>query len=110
MASGDVLTFTEGNFEEEVIKSGEPVLVDFWAVWCAPCILIAPTVESIAKDYSGRVKVGRVNVDENSQLAVRYGIRAIPTLLLFKDGKVAEQMIGAQPREAIEAVIKKYLQ
>jgi len=110
MASENVITLTESNFDEEVIKSEKPVLVDFWAVWCAPCTLIASTVEAIAKDYSGKVKVGKVNVDENSQLAVRYGIRAIPTLLLFKDGKVAEQMIGVQPKEAIKAVIDRYLE
>ena len=110
MASESVLTLTESNFDQEVIQSDKPVLVDFWAVWCAPCSMIAPIVEAIASEYEGKIKVGKVNVDENSQLAVRYGIRAIPTLLLFKDGKVVEQMIGVQHKEAIKALIDKYLQ
>jgi len=110
MASKNVLTLTESNFDQEVLQSDKPVLVDFWAVWCAPCSMIVPTVEAIAQEYEGKVKVGKVNVDENSQLAIRYGIRAIPTLLLFKDGKVVEQMIGVQPKETIKSLVDKYLQ
>ena len=109
MASEHVLTLTESNFDKEVLQSDKPVLVDLWAVWCAPCTMISPIIESLAEEYSGRLKVGKVNVDENSQLAVRYGVRAIPTLLLFKEGKVAEQMIGVQPKEALKAMIDKYI-
>jgi thioredoxin 1 len=109
MASEHVLTLTESNFDKEVLQSDKPVLVDLWAVWCAPCTMISPIIEAIAQEYSGRLKVGKVNVDENSQLAVRYGVRAIPTILLFKEGKVAEQMIGVQPKEALKAMIDKYI-
>ena len=110
MAGGNIITLTESNFDQEVLQSDLPVLVDFWAVWCAPCSMISPIVESIAQEYQGKLKVGKVNVDENSQLAVRYGIRAIPTLLLFKNGKVVEQMIGVQPKDAIVNMINKYIQ
>ncbi len=110
MAGEGVKTLTESNFDEEVLHSDLPVLIDFWAVWCAPCSMVSPIVESIAQEYEGKVKVGKVNVDESSQLAVRYGIRAIPTLLLFKDGQVVEQVIGVQPKDAIINMLKKYIQ
>ncbi len=104
-----VLTFTEDNFDKEVLQSETPVLVDFWATWCAPCRMIAPVIQAIAEEYEGKLKVGKVNVDENSQLAIRFGIRAIPTLLLFKEGKVVEQMVGVQPKENIKAIIDRHL-
>ncbi len=107
MASEDVITLNEGNFEEEVIKSSVPVLVDFWAVWCGPCSMIAPVVEEIAKDMKGKVKVGKVNVDESPGLAGRFGIRAIPTLLIFKNGELVDQIIGVQPKAAIVAALNK---
>ena len=106
---GNVIILDENNFEKEVIQSDIPVLVDFWATWCAPCQMIAPVIEAIAEEYKGRLKVGKVNVDENSQLAIKYGIRAIPTLLLFKDGKVVEQMVGVQPKDTIRSVIERHL-
>ncbi len=103
------LTFTEENFDKEVLQSDIPVLVDFWATWCAPCRMIAPVIDAIAEEYEGKLKVGKVNVDECSQLAIRYGIRAIPTLLLFKDGKVVEQMVGVQPKDTIKAIIDRHI-
>ena len=92
-----------------MLQSEIPVLVDFWATWCAPCRMIAPIIEALAEEFQGRIKVGKVNVDENSQLAIKYGIRAIPTLLLFKEGKVVEQMIGVQPKDTIKSIIEKHL-
>ena len=92
---------TVENFEKEVIKSDIPVLVDFWATWCGPCRMIAPTVEEIANEYDGKVKVGKVNVDEQDALAIRYGIQAIPTLLYFKDGKVVDKVMGFVPKASI---------
>lgn len=99
---GKVLHLTAENFEEEVIKSDLPVLVDFWAEWCMPCRMIAPIIEQLALEYSSRLKVGKVNVDEEMGLATRYGIRSIPTLILFKGGKPASQMVGAAPKTEIK--------
>ncbi len=110
MAGENMVTLTESNFDQEVLQTDLPVLIDFWAVWCAPCSMVSPIVESMAQEYQGKLKVGKVNVDESSQLAVRYGIRAIPTLLLFKGGGVVEQVIGVQPKEAIINIINKYIQ
>ena len=104
-----VITLNEENFDKEVLQSDIPVLVDFWATWCAPCRMIAPVVDAIAEEYEGRLKVGKVNVDESSSLAIRYGIRAIPTLILFKDGKVVEQLVGVQPKDTIKSIIEKHL-
>jgi thioredoxin 1 len=98
MAATKPLEVTESNFESEVLRSTTPVIVDFWAEWCGPCKMIAPIVEEIAVQYSGRVKVCKVNVDENQPLASRYGIRSIPSLLIFKGGTVANQVIGAVPK------------
>ena len=100
------ITLTADNFEQEVLKSDIPVLVDFWAVWCGPCQMLAPTIEELAKEYEGRVKVGKVNVDEQPELSRKYGIMSIPTLILFKDGQIAEQTMGVQPKESIEAMLK----
>ena len=86
---------TDANYEELVMKSDKPVLVDFWAEWCGPCRQMGPTIDAVADDYAGRVKVGKLNVDENGQTAMRYNIRGIPTLLLFKGGKIVEQKVGA---------------
>jgi len=104
------IEFTDSNFETEVLKSETPVLVDFWAVWCGPCRMIAPIVEELAKEYSGKVKVGKLDVDNNPQVSMTYGIRSIPTLLIFRDGKIADQIIGAVPKQAIAQKLDAQLQ
>lgn len=100
------IIITEENFKDEVLSSEIPVLVDFWAAWCGPCRMLAPAVEQIAEEYEGKIKVGKVNIDEQESLAVRFGIASIPTLLLFKDGKVAAQSIGFCPKEDIEKMFE----
>ncbi len=107
--AGNVLHVTDQNFDAEVLKSSQPVLVDFWASWCGPCRMIAPTVEALASEYAGKAKVAKVNVDENQSTPAQYNIRGIPTLLLFKDGQVREQLVGAASRDVIENLIKKHL-
>ncbi len=109
MASEHLSTFRDDNFEAEVLKSEKPVLVDFWATWCAPCRAIAPSVEELAKTYDGKVKVGKLNIDEQQGVAQQYGIRSIPTLLVFKGGKVVGQIVGAVPKTKIEDALKKAL-
>src|SRR5438309_5857903 len=94
MASENMTEFTDANFEQEVLKSPQPVLVDFWAEWCMPCRMLAPTIEKLAKDYSGRVRVGKMDTDSNRDIAMRYNISAIPTVILFKDGQVAQKFVG----------------
>ena len=101
----NLLAITDSNFEDEVMKSNVPVLIDFWAVWCGPCKFIAPIVEEMAKDYEGKLKVAKCDVDSNQAIAIKYGIRSIPTLLIFKDGEVAEQIVGAVPKQHIAAKI-----
>jgi len=93
--------FTDDNFEQEVIKSDKPVLIDFWAIWCGPCKMIAPIVEELASEYEGKAKIGKLDVDENQQVSIKYGVRSIPTLLIFKDGKVKDTIIGAVPKAQI---------
>ena len=95
------LEITDANFDAEVINSDKPVLIDFWAVWCGPCKLIAPVVEEVAKEYEGKFKVGKMDIDNNPNVAMKYGIRSIPTLLTFKDGKVVDQIVGAVPKNVI---------
>ena len=107
--AGNIVELTDQTFEQEVLKSDQPVLVDFWAAWCGPCRMIAPTVEALANEYQGRAKVGKVNVDENMQTPSQYNVRGIPTLLLFKNGQVQEQIVGAASRDAIEKMLKKHL-
>lgn len=109
MASPLIVTLTEQNFESEVLKSPQPVLVDFWATWCGPCKMIAPLLDELAEAYQGRAKIGKVDVDQESGLASRYGIQAIPTLLLFKDGQVVGQMVGAKGKREIQALIDRAL-
>lgn len=109
MASENMVTITDSNFDSEVLKSEQPVLIDFWAQWCAPCRAIGPVVEALAKDYSGKVKVGKINIDENPRTPTQYDVRSIPTLLVFKGGKVVGQIVGAVPRPKIEDLIKKAL-
>jgi thioredoxin 1 len=104
------IEITDANFEQEVLKSDIPVLIDFWAVWCGPCKMIAPFVEELAGEYEGKVKVGKVDVDNNPQISMNYGIRSIPTLLIFRDGKIADQIIGAVPKQAIAQKLDAQLQ
>lgn len=105
----DILQVTDTDFEQEILKADTPALVDFWAAWCGPCRAIAPVVEELAKDYAGKVKIAKMNVDENSKTPVKYGIRAIPTLILFKNGNVVDQITGAVSKTQIENAIKKML-
>lgn len=100
---------TDSNFETEVIGSDTPVLIDFWAEWCGPCKMIAPIVEEIAGEYEGKVKVGKLDVDSNQQVAMKYGIRGIPTLLIFKGGQVVDQIVGAVPKPQLSARLEKVL-
>ncbi len=109
MGGGNTLEFTDQNFEEEVLKSDKPVVVDFWAVWCAPCRMMEPAVASIAEDYAGRAKVGKLNVDENLSVTSRYGIRSIPTLLIFKGGQIQEQVVGTTSKDTISKLLDKHL-
>jgi thioredoxin 1 len=109
MASNDLVILQDSTFEQEVLKSDIPVLVDFWAVWCGPCKAIAPTVEELAKQYKGKVKVAKMDVDEHQQIPQQYGIRSIPTLLLFKGGRVVDTIVGAVPRSKLEESMKKAL-
>jgi thioredoxin 1 len=95
------LNFSDDNFQQEVLHANEPVLVDFWATWCGPCLRIAPSVEEVAVEYEGRAKVGKLDVDSNPNVASQFGVRSIPTLLIFKNGEVVEQIVGAVPKQAI---------
>lgn len=109
MATLHLLELTDANFDQEVLQSDIPVLVDFWAEWCGPCRMIAPAVEAIAEQYSGKLKVGKLNVDYNGATAMRYNIRGIPTLLLFKGGRVVEQRVGAISKAEIERMILPHI-
>src|SRR5438876_3380482 len=109
MAAENVQTFTDSNFEETVINAGVPVLVDFWAEWCGPCKRMAPTVDALAGDYAGKVTIGKLNVDENPNTAVKFNVRGIPALLLFKGGELVDQVGGLQPKENIKLVIDRHL-
>jgi thioredoxin 1 len=105
MASEHIKEFTDQNFDNEVLKSSEPVLVDFWAEWCGPCRMLAPTIEKLAESYAGKVKVGKLDTDSNRDTAMKYGISAIPTVILFKDGQVAQKFVGLrQERDFKEAL------
>jgi thioredoxin 1 len=109
MANENVIELTDTNFTEQALKSPVPVLVDFTAVWCAPCRMIAPTIDALATEYAGRVRVGKCDVDENSALAANLDVRAMPTLMMFKNGEVVGQIVGAAPRAKIEALVTKAL-
>lgn len=103
------IKLNESNFKNEVLDSQVPVLVDFWAVWCGPCKIIGPIVEELSQDYQGKLKIGKVNVDENNALASQYGVMSIPTLKIFKAGKVVGEIVGAAPKEILKTEIDKHL-
>ncbi len=109
MAGNNTLTFTDNSFDTDVINSDVPVLVDFWAEWCGPCRMMSPTVDALATDYAGRLKVGKLNVDENGGTAMRYQVRGIPMLLLFKDGKVVDQRVGAMGKAEVQKMIDAHV-
>ena len=106
----DVVVLTDDNWKKEVTEAEGPVLVDFWAEWCPPCRMIAPSIDALATAYSGRAKVGKLNVDENPEVAEAFGIRSIPTLLMFREGKVVDQQIGAVPQSKLSAMLEQQLQ
>ncbi len=105
----NLVEVTDSNFQTEVLKSDKPVLLDFWAEWCGPCKMIAPVVEELAKEYDGKLKVGKVDVDSNQQTSMQYGIRSIPALLIFKGGKVVDQLVGAVPKKMLAEKVAKHL-
>ena len=107
MAAPNIVTLTKANFEAEVLKASTPVLVDFWAEWCGPCKMIGPILDELAEEYSGRVKIGKVNIDHDQELASQFGVRAIPTLLLFHQGQVADQMVGLRSKRDLKASLDR---
>lgn len=109
MAGNEVFTFTDDNFENEALKSNGAVLVDFWAAWCGPCKMIAPVVEELAKEYNGKAKIGKLNVDENRQTAINYGVMSIPTILIFKNGAEAERIVGYKTKQELQGILEKHL-
>jgi thioredoxin 1 len=109
MASNAIFEVTDSNFDQEVLKSDQPVMVDFWAAWCGPCRALAPLVDEIAKSYQGKIRVAKMDVDKNMATPQRYGVRGIPTLLIFRGGQVREQIVGYVPKETIQKAIDKNL-
>lgn len=109
MAGTNTLTFTDTNFDTEVLNAEVPVLVDFWAEWCGPCRMMGPTIDALAADFAGKAKIGKVDVDSNINTAGRYQIRGIPTLLLFKGGKVVDQKVGAIPKSEVESMLNSHV-
>jgi thioredoxin 1 len=107
MASSNIITLTKDNFAQQVLNSTTPVLVDFWAEWCGPCKMIAPLLDELADEYSGKVQIAKVNIDDNQDLAQEYGVRAIPTLLIFQHGQVAEQIVGLRSKRDLKASFDK---
>ena len=103
MASPNIITLTQENFAKEVLQSSTPIVVDFWAEWCGPCKMIGPILDELAEEYNGRVKIGKVNIDEHQELAGQYGIQSIPTLLLFHEGQVADQIVGLRSKRELKA-------
>ena len=109
MAGDNTLTFTDKSFDTDVLNAEVPVLVDFWAEWCGPCRMMGPTVDQVATDYAGKVKVGKLDVDSNQQTASRYGIRGIPTILLFKGGQIVDQKVGAIGKNDFQKMLDKHV-
>jgi len=107
MASPSIVKLTQENFSQQVLQSPKPVLVDFWAEWCGPCKMIAPLLDELADEYDGKVKIGKVNIDEQQNLAAEYGVRAIPTLLVFQNGEVADQLVGARSKRDLKASLDR---
>jgi thioredoxin 1 len=105
----DLLHVSDANFEDEIVKADIPAMVDFWAEWCGPCKMVGPTVEALAKEYAGKIKIAKMDVDQNRETPAKFGIRSIPTLILFKNGKVAQTIVGALPKSDIEEALKKLL-
>ena len=109
MAGQNTLTFTDSKFDQDVLRSESPVLVDFWAEWCGPCRMMAPTIDLVASEYAGKAKIGKVDVDSNGETAMRYNIRGIPTLLLFKGGRVVEQRVGAIGKSEVQKMLDAHV-
>ena len=109
MAADNIQTFTDSNFDADVLKAATPVLVDFWAEWCGPCKRLAPTVDALAAEYNGKLTIGKLNVDENQDTTIKFNVRGIPALLLFKGGQVVDQVVGAMPKDEIKKVIDRHL-
>ncbi len=102
MAASNIVTLTKENFDQEVLKSAKPVLVDFWAEWCGPCKMLAPVLDELAQEYNGRVRIGKLNIDDFQDLAVQFGVKSIPTLLMFQQGQVTDQMVGARSKRDLK--------
>jgi thioredoxin 1 len=107
MAALNTITLTKENFDKEVLQSAQPILVDFWAEWCGPCKMLSPILDELAQEYDGRIRIGKVNIDEHQDLAAQYGIHSIPTLLLFKQGQVADQIVGLRSKKDLKASFER---
>lgn len=107
--ANNVFSTTDSNFENDVLKASEPILVDFWAEWCGPCRALAPKLEELASEFNGKMKVYKVDIDQNQQTPARFGVRGIPTLIVFKNGQAVDQIVGNHPKESISAIIAKHI-